>query len=99
MVSGNRNGNGTNGDVNGSASTPGDLLSPSMHAMLASLQKKFSRGVHYNMKLLLRPVEKLYVWLSVQGVSSPRALMQSFDFNVPPTGPVAQPVLPNSHQS
>lgn len=53
-ITGNRNGNGTNGDVNGSASTPGDLLSPSMHAMPASLQKKFSRGVHYNMKLLLR---------------------------------------------
>ena len=67
-IAGKSNGNGVNGEVHGAATSPrlaaapsptaaGGSLSPSMHAMPASLQKKFSRGVHYNMKLLLRRVE------------------------------------------
>ena len=74
LTTGKSNGNEVNGDVHGPATSPrlaaapsptaaGGSLSPSMHAMPASLQKKFSRGVHYNMKLLLRRVEKCFFCL------------------------------------
>ena len=74
-ITGKSNGNGVNGEVHGAATSPrlaaapsptaaGGSLSPSMHAMPASLQKKFSRGVHYNMKLLLRRVENCFKNLS-----------------------------------
>ena len=45
---------GAGKSANGAIGAPADPPDANIHHLSSVLQKKFSRGVHYNMKLLLR---------------------------------------------